>query len=486
MTEPASDQVTAATPVPRRHRVVIIGSGFGGLFAAQQLEKADVDVTLIAKTGHHLFQPLLYQVATGILSVGEIAPPTRLILRDQKNATVVLGDVNKIDVAGKRVHATAGHIAFDLEYDSLVVAAGANQSYFGNDHFERWAPGMKTVDDALELRSRILGCFEQAEVIDDEDERRRLLTFIIVGAGPTGVEMAGQVAELAQHTLKDSFRRIDPASARVILLDAAPAVLPPFGNNLGNAARARLEKMGVEIQLNAMVTDVDYNGIEVKDPDGSVRRIDASCKIWSAGVKASPLGRMLADQTDAEIDRAGRVLVRKDLSLPGHPEIFVVGDMMSLDNLPGVAQVAIQGGKYAAKQIINEVEKGKSPADRPPFKYFDKGSMATVSRYSAVVKMGKIEISGFIAWVMWLIVHLAYLIGFKNRITTMFSWGMHMGGDHRSQLTSTKQWVYARQAIERVAADEAAALRTAEQSRHDSAATDSSSDRAGHDAESVH
>ena len=470
MTEPATDQVTATAPAGRRHRVVIIGSGFGGLFAAQQLEKADVDVTLVARTGHHLFQPLLYQVATGILSVGEIAPPTRLILRDQKNATVVLGDVDTIDVAAKKLHASAGHINFDLEYDSLIVAAGANQSYFGNDHFERWAPGMKTVDDALELRSRILGCFEQAEVIDDEEERRRLLTFVIVGAGPTGVEMAGQVAELAQHTLRGSFRRIDPASARVILLDAAPAVLPPFGDKLGNAARARLEKMGVEIQLNAMVTDVDYQGIEVKDPDGSVRRIDASCKIWSAGVKASPLGKQLADQTAAEIDRAGRVLVNKDLSLPGHPEIFVVGDMMSLDNLPGVAQVAIQGGKYAAKQIIAEVEKGRTPAERKPFKYFDKGSMATVSRYSAVVKMGPIEISGFIAWVMWLVVHLAYLIGFKNRITTMFSWGMHMGGDHRSQLTSTKQWVYARQALEQVAADDAA-QRSADRSREEQSAS---------------
>ena len=470
MTEPAIDQVTATAPAGRRHRVVIVGSGFGGLFAAQQLDKADVDVTLVARTGHHLFQPLLYQVATGILSVGEIAPPTRLILRDQKNATVVLGDVDTIDVAAKKLHASAGHINFDLEYDSLIVAAGANQSYFGNDHFERWAPGMKTVDDALELRSRILGCFEQAEVIDDEEERRRLLTFVIVGAGPTGVEMAGQVAELAQHTLRGSFRRIDPASARVILLDAAPAVLPPFGDNLGNAARARLEKMGVEIQLNAMVTNVDYQGIEVKDPDGSVRRIDASCKIWSAGVKASPLGKQLAEQTAAEIDRAGRVLVNKDLSLPGHPEIFVVGDMMSLDNLPGVAQVAIQGGKYAAKQIIAEVEKGRTPAERKPFKYFDKGSMATVSRYSAVVKMGPIEISGFIAWVMWLVVHLAYLIGFKNRITTMFSWGMHMGGDHRSQLTSTKQWVYARQALEQVAADDAA-QRSADRSREEQSAS---------------
>ena len=460
MTETARDQVTDSASADRRHRVVIIGSGFGGLFAAQQLEHADVDVTLVAKTGHHLFQPLLYQVATGILSVGEIAPPTRLVLRDQENATCVLGDVDRIDVETKTVHATAGHIGFALEYDSLIVAAGANQSYFGNDHFEQWAPGMKSVDDALELRSRILGCFEQAEVTDDEEERRRLLTFIIVGAGPTGVEMAGQVAELAQHTLKNSFRRIDPATARVILLDAAPSVLPPFGTRLGNAARARLEKMGVEVQLNAMVTDVDYHGIEAKDPDGTLRRIDASCKIWSAGVQASPLGKMIADQTGAEVDRAGRVKVAADLSVPGHPNIFVVGDMMSLDGLPGVAQVAIQGGKYAAKQIIADVEKGRAPEERAPFKYFDKGSMATVSRYSAVVKMGKLEIHGFIAWIMWLVVHLAYLIGFKNRLTTMFSWGMHIGGDHRSQLTSTKQWVYARQAIERVQADEAAALRS--------------------------
>ena len=461
MTEPAFDQVTETAPAARRHRVVIIGSGFGGLFAAQEFDGTDVDVTLVARTGHHLFQPLLYQVATGILSVGEIAPPTRLILRDQENATCVLGDVDRIDVEAKKLHATAGHIGFDIEYDSLIVAAGANQSYFGNDHFERWAPGMKTVDDALELRSRILGCFEQAEVTDDEEERRRLLTFIIVGAGPTGVEMAGQVAELAQHTLKGSFRHIDPASARVILLDAAPAVLPPFGNKLGNAARARLEEMGVEIQLNAMVTDVDYHGIEVKDPDGSVRRIDGSCMIWSAGVQASPRGKMLADQTGAEVDRAGRVLVQKDLSLAGHPDIFVVGDMMALDNLPGVAQVAIQGGKYAARQIIAGVEKGQTPDQRKPFKYFDKGSMATVSRYSAVVKVGNFELAGFLAWVMWLVVHLAYLIGFKNRLTALFSWGMHVGGDHRSQLTSTKQWVYARQAIERVQADEAAALRSA-------------------------
>lgn len=439
----------------RRHRVVIIGSGFGGLSAARSFEKADVDVTLVAKTGHHLFQPLLYQVATGILSVGEIAPSIRLILRDQKNATVTLGDVDRIDVATKTVHASAGHIPFDLEFDSLIVAAGANQSYFGNNHFEHWAPGMKTIDDALELRSRILGCFEQAEVTDDEEERRRLLTFIVVGAGPTGVEMAGQIAELSRRTLTNSFRRIDPASARIILLDASSAVLAPFGEKLGNAARARLEEMGVEIQLNAMVTDVDYSGIEVKDKDGSIRRIEASCKIWSAGVQASPLGVMLAEQTGAGTDRAGRVLVEKDLSLQGHPSIFVIGDMMNRDNLPGVSPVAIQGGKYVAKQIIRGVEKGLTPTDRAPFKYFDKGSMATVSRYSAVVKVGTFEMHGFVAWLMWLLVHLAFLIGFRNRIGTLFSWGLHIAGDHRSHLNATSQWAYARQALDQVRDEDA-------------------------------
>ena len=463
MTESANAPTGATgTGTGRKHRVVIIGSGFGGLFAAQEFAgHDDIEVTLVARTAHHLFQPLLYQVATGILSVGEIAPPTRIVLRDQENATCVLGDVGEIDVANKTVHATAGHIKVDLEYDSLIVAAGANQSYFGNDHFEKYAPGMKTVDDALELRSRILGCFEQAEVTDDEEERRRLLTFIIVGAGPTGVEMAGQVSELAQKTLKGAFRHIDPASARVVLLDAAPSVLPPMGPNLGNKARRRLEEMGVEVQLNAMVSDVDYYGIEVKDPDGTRRRINGSCKIWSAGVQASPLGAVLAGQTGAEVDRAGRLLVDKDLTVPGHPNLFVVGDMASLDKLPGVAQVAIQGGKYAAKQIIAEVEKGTRPEQRSPFKYFDKGSMATVSRYSAVVKVGKLEMAGFLAWIMWLVVHLAYLIGFKNRFTTLMSWGMQVGGDHRSQLTSTKQWVYARQAMERLEFEESAAVRNA-------------------------
>ena len=450
MVDEVNSQGAGAQAADRRHRVVIIGSGFGGLSAAQRLAKSDVDVTLVAKTGHHLFQPLLYQVATGILSVGDIAPSIRLVLREHKNVTVTLGEVDQIDVANRTVHAVAGHIDFDLPYDSLIVAAGANQSYFGNDHFERWAPGMKTIDDALELRGRILGSFELAEITEDEDERRRLMTFVVVGAGPTGVEIAGQIGELAHRTLKNSYRRIDPADSRIILLDAAPAVLPPFGDNLGEAARASLEQLGVEVHLNAMVTDVDSAGIEIKDPDGTTRRIAAACKIWSAGVQASPLGAMLAEQTDVEVDRAGRVLVTKNLSVPGHPEIFVIGDMMSLDNLPGVSPVAIQGGKYAAKQIDREVRGKQNPAGRPPFKYFDKGSMATVSRYSAVVKVGRFELHGFIAWVMWLVVHLAFLIGFRNRLATLFSWGMHILGDRRSHLSATSRFVYGRRALDRV------------------------------------
>lgn len=453
MVDAVNSQGAEVQAAAGRHRVVIIGSGFGGLSAAQRLAKADVDVTLVAKTGHHLFQPLLYQVATGILSVGDIAPSTRLILREHKNITVTLGEVDRIDVENRNVHAVAGHIDFDLPYDSLIVAAGANQSYFGNDHFERYAPGMKTIDDALELRGRILGSFELAELTEDEEERRRLLTFIVVGAGPTGVEMVGQIGELAHRTLKNSYRRIDPGQARIILIDAEPAVLPPFGEKLGRAARARLEQLGVEVHLNAMVTDVDSDGIEVKDSDGTVRRISAGCKIWSAGVQASPLGKLLADQTDAEVDRAGRVLVNKDLSLPGHPEIFVLGDMMSLDNLPGVSPVAIQGGKYVAKQIDREVGGTQTPAERPPFTYFDKGSMATVSRYSAVVKIRSLELHGFIAWVLWLVVHLAFLIGFRNRLATLFSWGMHILGDRRSHLSATSRFVYGRRAIDRVYGD---------------------------------
>lgn len=430
-----------------RHKVVIIGSGFGGLTAAKRFKRADVDVKLIAKTTHHLFQPLLYQVATGIIPSGEIAPPTRMILRKQKNCQVVLGDVTHIDLCNQTVTSELLGHTYVTPYDSLIVAAGAGQSYFGNDHFAEWAPGMKSIDDALELRARILSAFEQAERSSDPARREKLLTFTVVGAGPTGVEMAGQIAELADHTLKGAFRHIDSTTARVILLDAAPAVLPPMGEKLGNKAKARLEKMGVDIQLSAMVTDVDRNGITVKDADGTIRRIESATKVWSAGVSASPLGRDLAEQSGVEIDKAGRVVVLPDLSIPGHPNVFVVGDMAYVDGVPGQAQGAIQGGRYAADAIKGEL-KGADPAQREPFQYFDKGSMATVSRFSAVAKIGPLEFGGFIAWLAWLVLHLVYLVGFRRKLTTLVSWTVTFLSTQRGNLTITEQQAFARTRIE--------------------------------------
>jgi NADH dehydrogenase len=438
-----------ATPSDK-HKVVIIGSGFGGLNAAKKLKRADVDIKMIAKTTHHLFQPLLYQVATGIISEGEIAPPTRVVLRDQKNCQVLLGEVTHVDLANKTVDSVLLGHTYRTPYDTLIVAAGAGQSYFGNDHFAEWAPGMKSIDDALELRGRILGAFEQAERSSDPVRREKLLTFVVVGAGPTGVEMAGQIAELADHTLKGAFRHIDSTKARVILLDAAPAVLPPMGEKLGHKAAARLEKLGVEIQLGAMVTDVDRNGITVKHKDGTVDRIEAATKVWSAGVSASPLGKDIADQCGAEVDRAGRVKVLPDLTVPGHPNVFVIGDMAAVDGVPGMAQGAIQGAAYAAKHLKAELFHGADPAAREPFKYFDKGSMATVSRYSAVAKVGKLEFGGFIAWLAWLFLHLIYLVGFKARLMTSLSWMATFIGSQRGQLTITEQQAYARTRIEQL------------------------------------
>jgi NADH dehydrogenase len=445
-----------ATPSDK-HKVVIIGSGFGGLNAAQKLKGADVDIKLIAKTTHHLFQPLLYQVATGIISEGEIAPPTRVVLRNQKNCQVLLGKVTNIDLKSQTVDSILLGHTYRTPYDTLIVAAGAGQSYFGNDHFAEWAPGMKTIDDALELRGRILGAFEQAERSSDPVRREKLLTFVVVGAGPTGVEMAGQIAELADHTLKGAFRHIDSTRARVILLDAAPAVLPPMGEKLGKKAADRLEKLGVEIQLGAMVTDVDRNGITVKHSDGTINRIEAATKVWSAGVSASPLGKIIAEQSAAEIDRAGRVRVLPDLTVPGNPHVFVIGDLAFVEGVPGMAQGAIQGARYAAKQIKAEL-KGADPAAREPFHYFDKGSMATVSRYSAVAKIGKIEFSGYFAWLAWLFLHLIYLVGFKARLTTALSWIGTFVGSHRGQLTITEQQAYARTRIEQLKEEIAAAV----------------------------
>ena len=446
--------MTVDNAAPRRHRVVIIGSGFGGLFAAKHLKRADVDVTLIAKTTHHLFQPLLYQVATGILSVGEIAPATRIILRKQKNAEVLLGDVVGIDLKNKTVTSKLLDWERVTPFDSLIVAAGAQQSYFGNDRFEAFAPGMKTIDDALELRGRILGAFEAAEVTASEAERTRRLTFVVVGAGPTGVEVVGQIAELADRTLAGAFRSIDTTQARVILVEAAPAVLPPMGPKLGLKAQRRLEKMGVEVKLNTMVTDVDYMGLTVKEKDGEdfgeEYRIECAVKVWSAGVQASPLGKLLAEQSDGtEVDRAGRVVVEPDLTVKGHPHVFVVGDMMSVPGVPGMAQGAIQGAVYATKQIKAGL-KGSDSTERQPFKYFNKGSMSTISRFSAVCQIGKLEFGGFLAWLAWLGLHLYYLVGGRNRLMAVISWFVTFLGRGRGQMAITERWVFARRAIEEV------------------------------------
>jgi NADH dehydrogenase len=441
------DENASDVEVDGRHRVVVIGSGFGGLFATQALRRAEVDVTLIDRTTHHLFQPLLYQVATGILSEGEIAPSTREILRRQRNARVQLGEVTGIDLVGRSVTSTVLGETTVTPYDSLIVAAGSSQSYFGNDQFARFAPGMKSIDDALELRGRIFIAFEMAELVEDKEERNRLMTFVVVGAGATGVEMAGQISELSRRTLKHDFRRIDPRRARVILLDAAPSVLGSFGDRLGAKAQARLDEIGVEVQLGAKVVGMDGNGIEVEDEHGRRRRIESVCKVWAAGVSASGLGALLTEQCEAGLDRAGRVKVRPDLTLPGHPEVFVVGDMIALEGMPGVAQVAIQGGRHAARQIMARLA-GKPYGE--PFEYRDKGSLATISRFSAVASVGRIRVSGLIAWLMWLGVHLFYLIGFKHRVTTLLHWAVSFIGRGRSERTITQQQIFAREAIERL------------------------------------
>ena len=440
--------MNASAARPERHRVVVIGSGFGGLFGTKAMKRTDVDVTMVAKTTHHLFQPLLYQVATGILSEGEIAPPTREVLAHQKNATVLLGEVTGIDLSARTVTSHVLSRETVTPYDSLIVAAGSGQSYFGNDGFAEFAPGMKSIDDALELRGRIFGAFELAELGASRGEDvDHLLTFVVVGAGPTGVEMAGQIAELAHRTLRRDFRYINTRTARVVLIDAAGQVLPPFGAKLGASTKKELEKLGVEVMLGAMVTDVDERGLEVKYKDGRTERIEAVTKMWAAGVQASGLSPTLAEQTGAPLDRAGRIGVNPDLTLPGYPEVFVVGDMIALDNLPGVAQVAIQGAKYAAKTIEGRLE-GKTP--RKPFKYFDKGSMATISRFRAVAMIGRFRLTGFIAWLMWLAVHLVYITGFKNRVTAVLHWFVSFLGRGRSERTATEQQIFGRSALQRL------------------------------------
>ena len=427
-------KVSSITPngeLQTPHRVAIVGCGFGGLFAAKALKHAPVTVTLVERTNHHLFAPLLYQVATGILSAGEIAPAARDVLRKQRNVTVQMGEVTGIDVAERRLTVCspdgAGHA---IGYDSLILAGGMSTSYFGNEDWARWAPGMKTIEQALVLRSRIFGAFEMAEWETDERRREAWLTFVIVGAGPTGVELAGQVGELAHHALAGNFRNFDPAQARILLFDAGARILPSFGERLSRKATAALERLGVEVHAETAVTALDADSITVRDGSGDERTITAMTAIWAAGVRAAPLAEMIAAATGAPTDRAGRVAVTGDCSIAGHPEIFVVGDMMDLGGLPGLAEVAMQTGRHAAKVIRARTEGRSEPR---PFRYRDLGEMAAVSRTSAVASFRGLQLSGRIGWLAWLFVHLLFLTGFKNRVTTVVRWTITFVGRARGE-----------------------------------------------------
>ncbi|WP_408931434.1 NAD(P)/FAD-dependent oxidoreductase [Corynebacterium sp. YSMAA1_1_D6] len=439
---------TPHRPNSGRHHVVVIGAGFGGINTVKQLKDADVEITLIDKKNHHLFQPMLYQVATGVISAGEIAPSTRQILRNQDNAHFVNGDVTDINIKDQTVTAELDGTTRTYEYDSLVVAAGAGQSYFGNDHFAEFAPGMKTLDDALEIRSRIISAFEKAELEEDPAKREKLLTFVIVGAGPTGVELTGQIAELTQRTFAGTYSNFGSTSAKIYLLDGAPQVLPPFGKRLGRKAQRTLEKLGVDVRLNAMVTNVTEDAVTYKNMKNEEEvTIEAATKIWSAGVSASPLGKMVADQAGVESDRAGRVSVNEDLTVGEYNNVYIVGDMISLNRLPGVAQVAIQGGTHVGKLIEAKIDEESTANEAEPFDYFDKGSMAVISRFNAVVKLGKTEFSGFPAWISWLGLHIAYIVGFRSRTLVALHWLLNAVSRDRGNLEITQQQRVARNAL---------------------------------------
>lgn len=431
------------------HRIVIIGSGFAGLTAAKSLKGADAEITLLARTSHHLFQPLLYQVATGILSEGDIAPTTREILKRQKNVKVLQALVEDIDTENRIVIWRNHNDTHETPYDTLIVAAGAGQSYFGKDEYAVFAPGLKTIDDALELRARIFNSFEKAEIATDPCEVDKLLTFVVIGAGPTGVEMVGQIRELASHTLNKEFRNIDPRKARILLVDGAERPLPVFGEHLGDVTRRELESLGVEVVTGALVTALDHDSVELKFHDGTSKRIESECKVWAAGVQANELGRVLAKRTGVELDRCGRVLVESDLTVPGHPEIFVLGDMMCIDGVPGVAQGAIQSARHAAATIIARLKGRKAPT---AFSYRDKGSMATISRFKAVVKIGNFRLSGLSAWLAWCFLHLLYIVGFKSQLTTLVHWFFSFTTNLRPQRTVTNQQLVGRLALEKLGA----------------------------------
>ncbi|GAA4746061.1 NAD(P)/FAD-dependent oxidoreductase [Nocardioides endophyticus] len=427
------------------HRVVIVGGGFAGLFAAKFLRRAPVDVTLVDARNYHLFQPLLYQLATGILSAGEVAPPIRDILRRHSNVSVEMATVQEFDLEARTVTARRPDDTVAVYgYDSLIVAAGAAQSYFGHDEFARFAPGMKTIDDALELRGRIFGAFEMAESEEDPEARRAWLTFVVIGGGPTGVEVAGQIAELSRTGLKGNFRRIDPADAQVLLVDGGKEILATFGDRLSEKAANELRRLGVTIRTGSIVTGVDPFGVDVRTADGSTERVVCRTKIWAAGVQASPLAGLLAEASGATCDRAGRIAVLDDCTLPGHPEVFAVGDMMALDNLPGVAEVAMQSGIHAANTIKRRLH-GKAAAT---FTYRDLGSMATISRFHAVVSFRKVRLSGFLGWLMWLAVHITFLTGFKNRLAAMFHWTGTFASGGRAERTITVRQTVGRVVLE--------------------------------------
>jgi NADH dehydrogenase len=410
-------------PHAQRPHVLIVGCGFGGLEAARALRHASVDVTVIDRSNHHLFQPLLYQVATGGLSAPSIAAPARSLFRRQRNATTLLGEVVGIDAAGQRVALADGS---HLPFDHLIVAAGATHSYFGHDDWAAHAPGLKSLDDAFEIRRRLLLAFERAERQADAES----LTFVVVGGGPTGVELAGTMAEIARHTLRDEFRRIDPARARVVLLEGGPRVLAAMPETLSESARQQLQALGVDVRTGARVTHIDAAGLQIEGAGGSYR-LESACTVWAAGVAASPLGRMLSEATGCPLDRAGRVVVSADLSVPGHPSISVIGDLAAAHShapgrqpqpVPGVSPAAKQMGRTAARNLLARL--AGSPTQ--PFRYRDHGNLATLGRHSAVVDLatplGPLRFSGWAAWVFWLFAHVYFLIGFRNRLVVLMDW----------------------------------------------------------------